>query len=171
MIPVLTQVCLSANSGERERAPGPHAVLRAPSRGSEEGDLGLGPAPSFWASVLSPRQPQASPSYSVLTSPRLLVHLHMGSPPTSYPWNSSGKQSLSPALPSCGSREHPAGATASGRQAAAETSGSWRRGSAPPPEDSQFFLIRSGPGGEGPGEERAGTKPPQNPGPPQPTLV
>ena len=35
---------------------------------------------AFWASVLSPRQFQAAPSHSVLTSPRLLVRLHMGNP-------------------------------------------------------------------------------------------
>lgn len=156
----------------RERVPpGPHAVLQAPSRGSEEGDLGPGPAPSFWASVLSPRQPQASPSYSVLTLTHYWCIFTWAPHPRRTPGMAAGRQSLSPALPSCGSREHQAGAAASGRQAAAETSGSWRRGSAPPPEDSPFFLIRSGPGGEGPGEERAGTKPPQNPGPPQPTLV
>ena len=87
------------------------------------------------------------------------------------PGTSAGRQSLSAALPSCGSREHQAGAAASGRQAAAETAGSWRRGSAPPHEDSPFFLIRSGPGGEGPGEERAEATPPQIPGPPQPSPV
>lgn len=135
---------LSANSCEREGSPGSSRCPLALSRGSQEGDLGLCPAPSFWASVLSPRQSQAAPSPLCSRRPPAGASSH--GQPHVVPLEQQREGKACPLLPSCGLEAPGWSCGFPGRQAAAETAGSWRRSSAPPPEDSPFALIRSSPG-------------------------